>query len=74
MFNFLNTMNLLLAQTKEQKQMTVLYVSLFALLCFMLILDAGALKKIGGPKVWKKIFIAFLFIAIVALIILYFVW
>ena len=74
MFKFINNLNLLLAQTAEQKKQTTLYVALFAFLCLMLIIDAGAMKKIGGPKVWNKIFIAFLFIAIVAMAILYFVY
>ena len=73
MINFLSSLNLLLAQTQEERKLTLLYVGLFVLLCLLLVIDAGALKKVGGPKVWKKIFIAFLIIGLVALAILYFV-
>ena len=73
MIDLIFNMNLLLAQTQQEKNLTILYVSLFVFLCLMLVIDAGGLKKYNGPKVWKKIFIAFMFIGIVALAILYFV-
>ena len=74
MQNFLMNLNMLLAQTSQQKKLTFLYVSLFAFLCLMLFIDSREEKKIvGGNKILKKIVIFMLFIALVAMAVLYFV-
>ena len=74
MQNFLMNLNMLLAQTSQQKKLTFLYVSLFAFLCLMLFIDSREEKKlVGGNKILKKIVIFMLFIALVAMAVLYFV-
>ena len=64
--------NLLLAQTPQEKKMTMLYLSLFAFLCLMLFIDSRERKRIVDNKLLKKIVIVFLFIAIIAMAIFYF--
>ena len=72
MQNFLFNINLLLAQTPREKELTVLYVSLFAFLCLMLFIDSRERKRIVDNKLLKKIVIVFLFIAIIAMAVVYF--
>ena len=70
---FIN-MNLLLAQTAQERKLTILYVALFAFLCLLLFIDTKERKAlVGGNKLLAKIVVAMLFIALAALAVLYFV-
>lgn len=73
MQNLLFNINMILAQTTEEKKLTVLYVSLFAFLCVMLFIDARERKRIVNNKLLKKVVIFVLFIALIAMAVLYFV-
>ena len=66
-------LNLLLAQTPQEKKLTVLYVSLFAFLCLMLFMDSRERKRIVDNKMLKKIVIVMLFLALIAMAVVYFV-
>ncbi len=71
---FLLNLNLILAQTQQERNLTILYVSLFVLLVFMLFLDTREAKKfVGGNKILAKIILFMLIIAIIVLAVLYFV-
>ncbi|MBQ3048278.1 MAG: hypothetical protein IJD48_04640 [Clostridia bacterium] len=72
MFDILVALNILLKQTEKQRNLTFLYVSLFALLCLMLFMDSRERKRIVDNKLLKKIVIVMLVIAIIAMAILYF--
>ena len=72
MLSFINTINLILKQTQQEKNLTFLYVSLFALLCVVLFMDANVSKKIIDNKVLKKIVIVLLFISMIVMAVLYF--
>lgn len=72
MLNFINTISFLLKQTQEEKNLTFLYVSLFAFLCVMLFMDANVKKSIIDNKTLKKIVIVLLFISLIVMTILYF--
>lgn len=73
MQNLLFNLNLILAQTPEEKKLTVLYVSLFVFLLVMLVIDSIAQKKWISNKPLKKITWVLLFLALIALAVLYFV-
>lgn len=73
MQNLLGTINLLLAQTEQEKRLTVLYVSLFVFMLTLLVIDSVAKKKWISSKPLKKITWVLLFIALIALAVLYFV-
>lgn len=74
MQNLILNLNILLAQTKSEKSLTILYVGLFAFLCLLLFMDSRDGKKIvGGNKILGKIIIFMLFIAIIGLAVAYFV-
>ena len=67
--------NLLLAQTAQEKKLTVLYVSLFAFLCLILFLDSrGGGNFLGGNKTLGKIVFVILIIALIAMAVVYFVY
>lgn len=67
-------LNLLLAQTPQEKRLTILYVSLFAFLVLMLVIDSREGKKwVGGNKILSKILIGALIIVLIVLVVLYFV-
>ncbi|MBR2909912.1 MAG: hypothetical protein IKC11_06205 [Clostridia bacterium] len=69
-FNF----NLLLAQTTQEKKLTILYVSLFAFFCMILFLDGkNGGKWIGGNKTLTKIAFVVMIIALIAMAVVYFV-
>ena len=71
---FLN-LNLLLAQTAQEKKLTVLYVSLFAFFCLILFLDGkNGGKWIGGNKTLTKIAFVIMIIALIAMAVVYFVF
>ena len=72
MQNLLFNINMLLAQTPQEKKLTFLYVSLFAFLCLMLFMDSRERKKIVDNKLLKKIVIVFLFISLIVMAVLYF--
>ena len=72
--NLLLNFNLLLAQTEQEKKLTLLYVSLFVFLCLLLFIDTREMKKyVGGNKTLGKIILAVLILAIIVLVVLYFV-
>lgn len=73
MQNLLEMINLLLAQTEQEKRLTVLYVSLFVFMLTLLVIDSVAKKKWISSKPLKKITWVLLFIALIALAVLYFV-
>ncbi len=74
MQNLLFNLNMILAQTPQEKKLTVLYVSLFAFLCLMLWIDTRERKVlVGGNKLLAKIIIFMLFISLIAMAVLYFV-
>ena len=74
MLNLQLAINILLAQTPEEKKLTYLYVSLFAFLVVLLVIDAREGKKwVGGNKTLYKILLVALVLVIVALVVLYFV-
>lgn len=73
MQNLLFNLNFLLAQTQQEKNMTYLYVCLFAFLCLMLFMDSRESKKIVDNKTLKKVVIFLLFISLIAMAVLYFV-
>lgn len=73
MQNVLGMINLLLAQTEQEKRLTILYVSLFAFLMMLLVLDSVAKKKYITSKPLKKIAWVLLFLGLIALAVLYFV-
>lgn len=74
MQNLLVTLNLLLAQTAQEKRLTILYVSLFAFLLVLLLIDSREGKKwVGGNKLLYQILIVAVVLVVVALVVLYFV-
>ena len=74
MQNLLFNLNMLLAQTPQEKKLTFLYVGLFALLCLLLWMDTRERKAIvGGNKLLAKIIIFMLFISLLAMAVIYFV-
>ena len=74
MQNLLFNLNMILAQTPQEKKLTVLYVSLFTFLCLMLWIDTRERKVlVGGNKLLAKIIIFMLFISLIAMAVLYFV-
>lgn len=58
-----------LAQTAQEKNLTILYVSLFVLAMGLLVLDSIAMKK-WTPKATKGLLFAILIVALVALVFL----
>ncbi|MBQ8468295.1 MAG: hypothetical protein IJ542_00895 [Clostridia bacterium] len=64
-----NSMLYLLEQTAQEKQLTILYVSLFVLVIGMLVLDSLAMNKWGSKKV-KILLFVILAVVLVALILL----
>lgn len=66
-------MNLLLAQTEQEKRLTILYVSLFVFLMVLLIIDSVAKQKYIKSKPIKRVTWILLFIGLIALTVLYFV-
>ena len=74
MQNLLLNFNLLMAQTAQEKKLTYLYVCLFAFLCLLLFIDTRERKAfVGGNKTLAKIILVALFLAIIAMVVLYFV-
>ena len=74
MTNLLLNLNLLLAQTAQEKKLTLLYVSLFAFLCLLLFMDTRERKVlVGGNKTLAKIILVVLFLVMITLVVLYFV-
>lgn len=67
--NFLSTCYTL-AQTAQEKNLTVLYVTLFVIAMGMLVLDTFAMKK-WTPKAVKGFLWVIFIVALVALIILF---
>ena len=72
MLSFISTLSLILKQTQQEKNLTFLYISLFALLCVVLFMDANVSKKIIDNKLLKKIVIVLLFISMIVMAVLYF--
>ena len=73
MSNLILNISLLLAQTEQEKKLTMLYVGLFVFLLMMLIVDSRGSQKWISNKTLKWITITFFIIAVIVLIILYFV-
>jgi len=73
MQNLLFNINMLLAQTPQERRLTILYVSLFAFLCLWLFIDSREKKIYASNKTLKKIVIFMLFLALITLAVLYFV-
>ncbi len=73
MQNLLGMINLLLAQTEQEKRLTILYVSLFVFLMVLLIIDSVAKQKYIKSKPIKRVTWILLFIGLIALTVLYFV-
>ena len=74
MQNLILNFNILLSQTKSEKNLTILYVALFAFLCLLLFMDSRDGKKIVGEnKSLGKIIVFMLFIDIIGLAVAYFV-
>lgn len=73
MLNLLTNLNILLAQTAQEKKMTFLYVTLFVFLCLLLFIDSREKKSLIGNKTLAKIVLFMLILAIVVLVVLYFV-
>ena len=73
MGNLLLSLNLLLAQTEQEKKLTMLYVGLFVFVMLLLVLDGRSTENWMSNKTLKWIAILFFFIAAIALIVLYFV-
>ena len=73
MQNLLLNLSLLLAQTEQERKLTVLYVSLFVFLLMMLIIDSRGGQKIMTNKTINKIVMVLFILAVIALIVLYFV-
>ncbi|MBQ7579400.1 MAG: hypothetical protein IJT25_02590 [Clostridia bacterium] len=63
---------LLLAQSVKEQKLTVLYIGLFAVFVVLLIVDSYGAKKWASGKILPKIFLYFLFIALVAFMVAYF--
>ncbi len=66
----LSVLNLLLEQTKAEKEFTIIGVSIFAVIVFMLLLDSVVKNKLVPKNKNVKLFIIFLFIASLIAIIL----
>ena len=73
MSNLFLNINLLLAQTEQEKKLTMLYVGLFVFLLMMLIVDSRGSQNWISNKTLKWITITLFIIAVIVLIILYFV-
>lgn len=73
MQNFLGMINLILAQTEQEKRLTILYVSLFVFLLVFLVIDSDGQKKWISNGPLKKITWVLLIVGLVALAVLYFV-
>lgn len=73
MQNLLGMINLLLAQTEQEKRLTILYVSLFVFLMVLLIIDSVAKQKYIKSKPIKRVTWILLFLGLIALVVLYFV-
>lgn len=73
MQNILGMINLILAQTEQEKRLTVLYVSLFVFLLVFLVIDSGGQKKWISNGPLKKISWVLLILGLIALAVLYFV-
>jgi len=65
----LNSLFYILEQTAQEKQLTILYVSLFAIVMGLLVIDSLAMNKWGTKKV-KVLLFVILTIVLVALILL----
>lgn len=75
MQNLIMNLNILLAQTAQEKKLTVLYVSLFAFFCLLLVLDSrNGGKWISGNKTLGKIALVMMIIALIAMAVVYFIF
>lgn len=72
MNELLSQINILLAQTAEQRKLTILYVSIFAFFCLMLVIDSREKKMYVSGKTLQKIVTFALIITLIILVILYF--
>lgn len=73
-FNIINTINFALAQTKEQKEQTIVAVCLLALGAVLFIMDRFAKNTFAKDKVLGKIlmlFSVFVIVVVVAMLIFY---
>lgn len=64
--NILTLANLVLAQTEDQKRMTLILVGIFAFIGCSWVFDGFAKSKFVGDKVYKKVlmFVSIFFIAL----------
>lgn len=75
MQNLIMNFNILLAQTAQEKKLTVLYVSLFAFFCLLLFLDGrNGGKWISGNKTLSKIAFVVMIIALIAMAVVFFIF
>lgn len=65
--------SLLFAKSNAEKKLTYLYVAIFAFFLILLIIDSTAGKKWITDKPLKKITWVLLFVALIAMAVLYFV-
>lgn len=70
-FKIIDIFNLVLAQTKQQKEETFISVALLALVASIFIMDIFAKNKFGAGKTLKKIIIFFCIVIIFIVIALF---
>lgn len=74
MQSLIMNLNMLLAQTPQEKKLTLLYVGLFAFGLVLLLIDSREAKKwVGGNKILGRIIVVVLFLVIITFVVLYFV-
>lgn len=73
MQNIVLNINMLLAQTQLQKNLTLVHVSLFVFFLMMLVIDSRGAQKMMTNKTINKIVMTLFIVAGIALAILYFV-
>ena len=73
MQGLLLNINMILAQTQLQKNLTFIHVSLFVFFLMMLVIDSRGAQKMMSNKTINKIVLTLFIVAGVALAILYFV-
>ena len=72
--NLIFNMNMFLERSQQEKNLTWLYLGLFAFLCLMLWIDTREKQSlVGGNKLLAKIIIVFMIFAFIALVVVYIV-
>jgi|GEM_PF-5606287 len=75
----MNTQNVknalfMLAQSAQEKSLSVVFVSIFLLFVAIFVVDMFAMKKYAGNKIINRIIWVLLVIAIVAFVVIYFIY